>query len=130
MMDRNEPDKLPTIQISFIQHLVSPLFTACAEAGIIPADVESVQAEKEGEEGDKEQSDTSLTKPLSDEEDSMGDDDVMEDELTEADIQPVRKVVSIILTNLQMNFDSWHADETAILERQKRDVMEQSEWLN
>ena len=80
MMDRNEPDKLPTIQISFIQHLVSPLFTACAEAGIIPADVESVQAEKEGEEGDKEQSDTSLTKPLSDEEDSMGDDDVMEDE--------------------------------------------------
>ena len=43
--------------------------------------------------------------------------------MTEADIQPVRKVVSIILTNLQMNFDSWHADETAILERQKRDVM-------
>ena len=116
-MDRNEPDKLPTIQISFIQHLVSPLFTACAEAGIIPADVE--EDEKEG--GDKEQTNGSLTKTLSEDDDtmSMGDDDVMEDELTEASVQPVRKVISIILTNLQMNFDSWHAEETAILERQK-----------
>ncbi len=41
-MDRNHPEKLPAIQLSFIQHLVSPLFQACAEAGIIPGIVETL----------------------------------------------------------------------------------------
>ena len=42
-MDRNNPEKLPTIQLSFIQNLVSPLFHACAEAGIIPGILELVR---------------------------------------------------------------------------------------
>lgn len=41
-MDRKHPEKLPAIQLSFIQHLVSPLFQACAEAGIIPGILEPV----------------------------------------------------------------------------------------
>lgn len=43
-MNRNQPEKLPAIQVSFIQHLVYPLFTACAEAGIIPGILESEPA--------------------------------------------------------------------------------------
>ena len=35
-MDRKHQEKLPAIQLSFIQHLVSPLYQSCAEAGIIP----------------------------------------------------------------------------------------------
>ncbi len=40
-MDRNHPEKLPAIQLSFIQHLVSPLFQAAATAGIIPGILET-----------------------------------------------------------------------------------------
>ena len=40
-MDRRHPEKLPAIQLSFIQNLVSPLFQACAEAGIIPGILEA-----------------------------------------------------------------------------------------
>jgi hypothetical protein len=43
-MDRKHPEKLPAVQLSFIQHLVSPLFQACAEAGIIPGISEPVQS--------------------------------------------------------------------------------------
>ena len=39
-MDRKHQEKLPAIQLSFIQHLVSPLFQSCAEAGIIPGIME------------------------------------------------------------------------------------------
>lgn len=40
-MDRKSPEKLPAIQLSFIQHLVSPLFQAAATAGIIPGILET-----------------------------------------------------------------------------------------
>ncbi len=40
-MDRNHPEKLPAIQLSFIQHLVSPLFQGAAAAGIIPGILET-----------------------------------------------------------------------------------------
>ena len=40
-MDRNHPEKLPAIQLSFIQNLVSPLFHAAAEARIIPGITEA-----------------------------------------------------------------------------------------
>ena len=63
-MDRKHPEKLPAIQLSFIQHLVSPLFQACAEAGIIPGILEtatgserdntSPTGKKEAEEGKTE----------------------------------------------------------------------------
>ena len=42
-MDRNTPEKLPAIQLSFIQNLVSPLFHASAEAGIIPGIIETTR---------------------------------------------------------------------------------------
>ena len=40
-MDRKHQEKLPAIQLSFIQHLVSPLYHLCAEAGIIPGIMEA-----------------------------------------------------------------------------------------
>ena len=40
-MDRKHQEKLPAIQLSFIQHLVSPLYQSCAEAGIIPGITEN-----------------------------------------------------------------------------------------
>ena len=40
-MDRKHQEKLPAIQLSFIQHLVSPMYQSCAEAGIIPGIMES-----------------------------------------------------------------------------------------
>ena len=40
-MDRKHQEKLPAIQLSFIQHLVSPLYHSCAEAGIIPGIMEA-----------------------------------------------------------------------------------------
>ena len=47
-MDRRHPEKLPAIQLSFIQHLVSPLFQACAKAGIIPGILENVAPDTGG----------------------------------------------------------------------------------
>ena len=43
-MDRKHPEKLPAIQLSFIQHLVSPLFHAAAEAAIIPGILEELES--------------------------------------------------------------------------------------
>ena len=40
-MDRKHQEKLPAIQLSFIQHLVSPLYHSCAEAGVIPGIMEA-----------------------------------------------------------------------------------------
>ena len=40
-MDRKHPEKLPAIQVSFIQNLVSPLFKACADARILPGILEA-----------------------------------------------------------------------------------------
>ena len=113
-MDRHQPEKLPAIQISFIQHLVSPLFHACAEAGIIPGVVESyTSAEQqlkkeesvEEEERDEEMATSSDAKIETDEE---TDEDAIADMLDEA--HPVRKVISIILTNLQVNYDGWESE--------------------
>ena len=125
-MDRNEPDKLPTIQISFIQHLVSPLFHACAEAGIIPGEIEDSEQEEKADTGkDKDDLDGGLSMAtLVPDSRGLTEDDVMEDMLDEAHVPPVRKVVSIILSNLQMNFESWQDEERVVLERQKQELQQ------
>lgn len=82
-MDRHETEKLPAIQVSFIQNLVAPLFRACAEVGIIPGEVEPV------EEGS----------------DDVLDEDSIPDEA--ALIRPTKKIFSVILNNLQMNYEAW-----------------------
>ncbi len=91
-MDRQQKDKLPAIQVSFIQNLVAPLFRACAEVGIIPGVAET----------------TSRGEGLPDEEiePDEEDDDSIPDEAG-ALIRPTKKIYSIILTNLQMNYESW-----------------------
>lgn len=89
-MDRHETEKLPAIQVSFIQNLVAPLFRACAEIGIIPGVVEPVSS------------------GLS--EDEINSDDVIdEDSIPEeaALIRPTKKIFSVILNNLQMNYEAW-----------------------
>lgn len=88
-MDRHEKEKLPAIQVSFIQNLVAPLFRACAEVGIIPGVVEPIGGEV-GSDGEVV---------------SEEDEDSIPDEA--ALIRPTKKIYSIILTNLQMNFESW-----------------------
>ena len=124
-MDRNEPDKLPTIQISFIQHLVSPLFHACAEAGIIPGEIEDSEQEKVDTGKDEADLDGGLSMAtLVPDSRGLTEDDVMEDMLDEAHVPPVRKVVSIILSNLQMNFESWQDEERVVLERQKQELQQ------
>ena len=95
-MNRQEKEKLPAIQVSFIQNLVSPLFHACGEAGIIPGILETdVNKSKEYNEG------------ISDEE--MGPDDALQDDdsIPDEALPPTKNIFSIILTNLQMNFESW-----------------------
>ena len=103
-MHRDEKEKLPAIQVSFIQNLVAPLFRACAEVGIIPGVVESMHSTGSKEEKEEE--------GLTDIE--ISSDDVMEDDDDEdsipdeaALIRPTKKIFSIILTNLQTNFESW-----------------------
>ena len=117
-MNRCEPEKLPAIQISFIQHLVSPLFHACAEAGIIPGVVESFtftekelkkdeSVEEEEKEGERDQ--LQMPVPSDSKLEAEEDDDPMMD-ISDLEAQSVRKVFSIILTNLQVNFKGWQSE--------------------
>ena len=135
-MNRHETEKLPAIQVSFIQNLVSPLFQACAEAGIIPGIVETIgqgsttllptestpnspEKKRKGEKIDQ-QSSFDSEKGL----DSENEDDDMSDNIFSASSEddsfdeenmpneagemiPVRKVFSVILTNLQINYEGW-----------------------
>ena len=100
-MHRHETEKLPAIQVSFIQNLVAPLFRACAEIGIIPGVAEPVVSTSKGEGLSDEdlESDSVLEE----------DDDSIPDE-ADALIRPAKKIFSIILTNLQMNFEAWNSE--------------------
>lgn len=91
-MSRSDEDKLPSIQVSFIQNLVSPLFHTCAEAGLIPGIIES-----------SNQPPT----PSHNSEDLFTEDDDDDSIPDEAPSPVSRKIVSIILTNLEMNFEAW-----------------------
>jgi cGMP-inhibited 3',5'-cyclic phosphodiesterase A len=91
-MSREEKEKLPAIQVSFIQNLVAPLFHVCAESGIIPGMlIDENEKQKDNE----------------DEED-IDEDDVSIDEASSEVV--THKVVSIILTNLEMNFEAWKSE--------------------
>ena len=120
-MNRNEKEKLPAIQVSFIQNLVSPLFHASAAAGVIPGIIESESP------GLEKKNDESLE--LSDTE--FGSDHALdEDDVSipdEAPLPKIRKVVSIILTNLEMNFQAWH-DELPHEEDSLQDSEETKEF--
>lgn len=120
-MHRHETEKLPAIQVSFIQNLVAPLFRACAEIGIIPGEAEPVVSTSKGE-------------GLSDEDlesDSVSDDDSIPDEA--ALIRPAKKIFSIILTNLQANFESWKDElpKETVLPDEGSDTTsdEENDWM-
>ena len=97
-MNRNEKHKLPAVQVSFIQNLVSPLFQASAKGGVIPGIIEH------DNNGQQQQKD-----PFEDLSDV--DDHVLEENMDEAVSElPTHKFVSIILTNLEMNFEAWKSE--------------------
>lgn len=103
-MNRSEKEKLPAIQVSFIQNLVSPLFHACAEGGLIPGIIEN-SAEEEKEMG-----------PSDDDADSLDSASLVEEPLS-----PVpRKIISIILTNLEMNYQAWKSEIPAPLPSEEK----------
>lgn len=95
-MSRNEKEKLPAVQVSFIQNLVAPLFHASAEAGVIPGIIE-----------DTHKVDKDNLEDLSDADDAVIDIDSIDEASTDLSS---RKVVSIILTNLEMNFEAWKSE--------------------
>ena len=94
-LERNNPEQLPKVQLSFIQNLVSPLFQVCAEAGLIPGqlsedtDVRDV-AEQKADKSDAEYSDSDI-----------------ESDLDDAEAMKGKKFVSVILTNLEENYAKW-----------------------
>lgn len=94
-LERNNPEQLPKVQLSFIQNLVSPLFQVCAEAGLIPGqlsedtDVRDV-AEQKAEKSDAEYSDSDI-----------------ESDLDDAEAMKGKKFVSVILSNLEENYAKW-----------------------
>ena len=96
-LERNNPEQLPKVQLSFIQNLVSPLFQVCAEAGLIPGqlsdevDVRDTAETKTGK-SDGEYSDSDI-----------------ESDLDDAEAMKGKKFISIILTNLEENYAKWQA---------------------
>ena len=101
-MHRNEKEKLPAIQVSFIQNLVSPLFHACAEAGLIPGIIDNGTTNGGGE-GEKEGG-------SDDDSDSLDSASLVEDSLPLSSSPITRKIISIILTNLEMNYQAWKSE--------------------
>lgn len=112
-MDRKSPEKLPAIQLSFIQHLVSPLFQSSAEAGIIPGILVPTDTPtpspplpelgKEGMAGESE----SKTMAVVEDDLDIGDDAFVMD--TKSVVKP-HKFMSLILTNLHVNYEGWRAE--------------------
>ena len=96
-LERNNPEQLPKVQLSFIQNLVSPLFQVCAEAGLIPGQLSD----------EVDVRDAAETKPSKT--DSEYSDSDMESELDDAEAMKGKKFVSIILTNLEENYSKWQA---------------------
>ena len=96
-LERNNPEQLPKVQLSFIQNLVSPLFQVCAEAGLIPGQL-SYEIDVR---------DTTETKP--DKSDGEFSDSDIESDLDDAESMKGKKFISIILTNLEENYAKWQA---------------------
>ena len=96
-LERNNPEQLPKVQLSFIQNLVSPLFQVCAEAGLIPG-----QLSEEVDVRDKAES-------KADKSESEYSDSDIESDLDDAEAMKGKKFVSIILTNLEENYAQWQA---------------------
>ena len=128
-MDRNHPEKLPAIQLSFIQHLVSPLFHSCAEAGIIPGMLDAPNSRSPtpvplggggggGEKTEGEPTSLGVTVPddnasdVSDlEDDVIGEDEMMSSAMAESsESLSSHKFVSVILNNLKINYEGWQAE--------------------
>lgn len=117
-MNRRTTEKLPAVQLSFIQNLVSPLFHACAEAGIIPGILDTdplalsrsstplPEGVKEGE-AQGEDEDTRTKNQLEHESSfEIEDEACMIGKVSE----PAQKFMSIIITNLQVNYEGWQAE--------------------
>jgi len=98
-LERDHPEQLPKVQLSFIQNLVSPLFQVCAEAGLIPGQL-------------SEETDVRDTNPAGE---SKADDEYSETaseiecDLDDAEAMKGKKFASIILTNLEENYARWQA---------------------
>ena len=127
-MDRNHPEKLPAIQLSFIQHLVSPLFQGCAEAGIIPgilvpADTSdfptsSTPLPEPGKEGEAGESESKTVASVVDDLD-VGDDAFALDTKQES---TSHKFMSLILTNLHINYEGWRAELPKEEDEEKKEI--------
>lgn len=97
-LERNNPEQLPKVQLSFIQNLVSPLFQVCAEAGLIPGQLsEDVDVRDEAESKAEDKSDAEFS------------DSDIESDLDDAEAMKGKKFASVILTNLEENYAKWQA---------------------
>ena len=96
-LERNNPEQLPKVQLSFIQNLVSPLFQVCAEAGLIPGQLS----------GDIDVRDVAESK--ADKSDAEFSDSDIESDLDDAEAMKGKKFASVILTNLEENYAKWQA---------------------
>lgn len=110
-MSRKDEEKLPAIQVSFIQNLVSPLFHACGEAGLIPGIFEDIDQPAPPTSSTTPPLTNSATPSTNDTPPPPAEDTDDESIPDEALVPTVhRKIVSIILTNLQMNFEAWQSE--------------------
>ena len=96
-LERENPEQLPKVQLSFIQNLVSPLFQVCAEAGLIPGQLSDEVDVRDTSEAKSDKSDTEYS------------DSDIESDLDDAEAMKGKKFVSIILTNLEENYAQWQA---------------------
>lgn len=98
-LERDHPEQLPKVQLSFIQNLVSPLFQVCAEAGLIPGQL--------SEEVDVRDTNPATESKVDDEYSETASD--IESELDDAEAMKGKKFISVILTNLEENYAKWQA---------------------
>ena len=119
-LDRKHPEKLPAVQLSFIQNLVSPLFHACAEAGLIPGVLEDNDTPAATPLTDSSKTEGVTTPTVASDEprsgDTGGDRAIAGSSITNEDedgisvVVPTNKFVSVVLFNLQMNYEAWQAE--------------------
>nr|BAA34309.1 EFPDE3 [Ephydatia fluviatilis] len=113
-LDRKHPEKLPAVQLSFIQNLVSPLFHACAEAGVIPGVLEDNDIRSATPVIDASKTEGMTTPSVTSDETRFSDTtarpETNEDEDNISIVIPTKKFMSVILSNLQMNYEAWQAE--------------------
>ena len=95
-LQRDQPDKLPKVQLSFVQNLVSPLFQVCAQAHIIPGELVPLEVVDPPQGVPNERKWSSDAVPLEVPKETM--DDSSEGD----DFSPERKFTSVILDNLRV----------------------------